>query len=334
MNDEVPTAMSTGAAADLARLRAMTLIRRFEERAAELYGAGKIRGFLHLCVGEEAVAVGVMRALGPDDAVVSTYREHGHALARGVAAERVMAEMYGRVEGCSRGRGGSMHLFDAATRFYGGNAIVAGGLPLAVGFALADKMRSRPNVTACLFGDGAVAEGEFHESLNLAALWRLPVLFLCENNLYAMGTALALAQSQPDLCAKARSYDLHAERVDGMDPSAVERAVRAAAANAREGRGPSFVECQTYRFRAHSMFDAELYRDKREVEAWKLRDPIAALTALLRLDGALTDEALARIEADVTAEIDAAVAFAEAGSWEPVENLTADVYATEATDAR
>ena len=197
---------------DLARLRAMLRIRRFEERAAELYGAGKIRGFLHLCVGEEAVAVGLMRALGADDAVVSTYREHGHALARGVPPERIMAEMFGKAEGCCRGRGGSMHLFDAPRRFFGGNAIVAGGIPLAVGLALSDRMLGRRAVTACLFGDGAVAEGEFHECMNLAALWRLPVLFLCENNLYAMGTALALTESQVDLCAKARSYDMPAER--------------------------------------------------------------------------------------------------------------------------
>lgn len=319
---------------DLARLRAMLRIRRFEERAAELYGAGKIRGFLHLCVGEEAVAVGVMRALAPEDAVVSTYREHGHALARGVPAERIMAEMYGQAEGCCRGRGGSMHLFDVARRFYGGNAIVAGGLPIAVGLALADKLSKRRAVTACIFGDGAVAEGEFHECLNLAALWRLPVLFLCENNLYAMGTALALTESQVDLCAKARSYELPAERVDGMDPALVERAVRGAVAALREGSGPRFLELATYRFRAHSMFDAELYRERREVEAWKLRDPITTLTALMRQGGALTAEALAALESEVAAELDAAVAFAEAGTLEPVEDLLRDVYATEAADAR
>jgi len=319
---------------DLARLRAMLRIRRFEERAAELYGAGKIRGFLHLCVGEEAVAVGVMRALAPEDAVVSTYREHGHALARGVPADRIMAEMYGQAEGCCRGRGGSMHLFDVARRFYGGNAIVAGGLPIAVGLALADKLSKRRAVTACIFGDGAVAEGEFHECLNLAALWRLPVLFLCENNLYAMGTALALTESQVDLCAKARSYELPAERVDGMDPALVERAVRGAVAALREGSGPRFLELSTYRFRAHSMFDAELYRERREVEAWKLRDPITTLSALMRQGGALSAEALAGLESEVAAELDAAVAFAEAGTLEPVEDLLRDVYATEATDAR
>nr|MBK7065301.1 pyruvate dehydrogenase (acetyl-transferring) E1 component subunit alpha [Deltaproteobacteria bacterium] len=312
----------------------MLRIRRFEERAAELYGAGKIRGFLHLCVGEEAVAVGVMRALTEDDAVVSTYREHGHALARGVPPDRIMAEMFGKAEGCCRGRGGSMHLFDASHRFYGGNAIVAGGLPLATGLALADKMLGRRAVTVCLFGDGAVAEGEFHECMNLAALWRLPVLFLCENNLYAMGTALALTESQVDLCAKARSYDMPADRVDGMDVTAVERAALAAVATVRAGDGPRFLELATYRFRAHSMFDAELYREKREVESWKLRDPIASLSTLMKLGGALDEAGLSALESEVAAELDAAVAFAEAGTLEPVDDLTRDVYATEASDAR
>lgn len=319
---------------DLARLRGMLRIRRFEERAAELYGAGKIRGFLHLCVGEEAVAVGVMRALTEDDAVVSTYREHGHALARGVPPDRIMAEMFGKAEGCCRGRGGSMHLFDASHRFYGGNAIVAGGLPLATGLALADKMLGRRAVTVCLFGDGAVAEGEFHECMNLAALWRLPVLFLCENNLYAMGTALALTESQVDLCAKARSYDMPADRVDGMDVTAVERAALAAVATVRAGDGPRFLELATYRFRAHSMFDAELYREKREVESWKLRDPIASLSTLMKLGGALDEAGLSALETEVAAELDAAVAFAEAGTLEPVDDLTRDVYATGASDAR
>ena len=319
---------------DLARLRGMLRIRRFEERAAELYGAGKIRGFLHLCVGEEAVAVGVMRALTEVDAVVSTYREHGHALARGVPPDRIMAEMFGKAEGCCRGRGGSMHLFDASHRFYGGNAIVAGGLPLATGLALADKMLGRRAVTVCLFGDGAVAEGEFHECMNLAALWRLPVLFLCENNLYAMGTALALTESQVDLCAKARSYDMPADRVDGMDVTAVERAALAAVATVRAGDGPRFLELATYRFRAHSMFDAELYREKREVESWKLRDPIASLSTLMKLGGALDEAGLSALETEVAAELDAAVAFAEAGTLEPVDELTRDVYATEASDAR
>jgi pyruvate dehydrogenase E1 component alpha subunit len=307
-------------------LHEMMRIRRFEEKCAELYSAGKIRGFLHLYIGEEAVAAGAMQALGPGDAVVATYREHGHALVRGVAADRLMAEMYGKREGCSHGRGGSMHVFDAQTRFYGGNAIVGGGLPLAVGLALADKMQHRPQITACFFGDGAVAEGAFHESLNLAALWKLPVLFLCENNLYAMGTRLERAQSQIDLAAKARTYAMPAETVDGMDVLAVDAATKHAAASVRRGDGPAFIEFRTYRFRAHSMFDAELYRDKSEVEAWKQRDPIATFTARLKEDGVATDAIVAALRDSVADEIDLAVRFAEAGAWEAVDDLANDVY--------
>jgi pyruvate dehydrogenase E1 component alpha subunit len=290
-----------------------------------LYSAGKIRGFLHLYIGEEAVAVGAMQVLRPEDAVVATYREHGHALARGISSGALMAEMYGKRQGCSRGRGGSMHVFDAATRFYGGNAIVGGGLPVAVGLALADKLQQRLRVTACFFGDGAVAEGEFHESLNLAALWKLPVLFICENNLYAMGTHVERAQSQTDLSAKACAYQLPAEAVDGMDVTAVEAVIGRACQAIRAGEGPQFVECRTYRFRAHSMFDAELYRDKAEVEQWKRRDPIEAFIARLQAAGTRDDE-IAAIERTVADEIAACVAFADAGDWEPVEDLLKDVY--------
>ena len=307
-------------------LRQMLLIRHFEEKSAELYTQEKIRGFLHLYIGEEAVAVGVMPALRPEDAIVATYREHGHALARGMSANAIMAEMYGKLEGCSRGRGGSMHLFDAATHFYGGNAIVGGGLPLAVGLALADKMLNRPRVIACFFGEGAVAEGEFHECMNLAALWRLPVLFLCENNLYAMGTALARSESQIDIHFKAESYRMPSEAVDGMEVLAVEEAAQRAAAAVRAGEGPYFLELRTYRFRAHSMFDAQLYRDKEEVEEWKQRDPLVTFSQQLRAAGMLTDELMARLEAEVWAEVDASVTFAEGGAWEPIEDLAKYVY--------
>jgi pyruvate dehydrogenase E1 component alpha subunit len=310
-------------------LREMLRIRRFEEECAKLYSATKIRGFLHLYIGEEAVAAGVMPALTAEDAVVATYREHGHALARGVPANTIMAEMYGKAEGCSRGRGGSMHLFDAKTRFYGGNAIVGGGLPLAVGLALADKYLRRERVTACFFGEGAVAEGEFHESLNLAALWRLPVLFCCENNLYAMGTALGRSESETDLCLKASSYEIPAWPVDGMNVLAVRSAAQRAAVAVRGGGGPCFLELRTYRFRAHSMFDPELYRDKREVEEWKKRDPIPAFSALLRERGLLDEPALAAMEDRIAKEIAEAVAFAEAGAWEPVEDLERFVYSEE-----
>jgi pyruvate dehydrogenase E1 component alpha subunit len=308
----------------------MVRIRRFEEKCAELYSAGRIRGFLHLYIGEEAVATGVMPALGADDAILATYREHGHALARGMSMRSIMAEMFGRQEGCSRGRGGSMHLFDVATRFYGGNAIVGGALPMAVGFALADKLQGTDRVTACFFGEGAMAEGEFHESANLAALWRLPVLFLCENNLYAMGTALDRSEADTDLCEKAHSYRVAAASVDGMDVVAVVGAAQAAVAHVRSGAGPYFLEFKTYRFRAHSMFDPELYRDKAEVEMWKKRCPIEALKARIVADGVLDRDGLAateaEIEAEVVAEIVDAVDFAEGGTLEPVEDLTRDVY--------
>jgi pyruvate dehydrogenase E1 component alpha subunit len=309
-----------------ALLRDMLRIRRLEETCMELYGAGKIRGFLHLYIGQEAVAVGVLRALEPEDAVVATYREHGHALVRGVPAASIMAEMFGKVEGCSRGRGGSMHLFDAATRFYGGNAIVGGGLPLAVGLALADKMQGRARVTACFFGEGAVAEGEFHESMNLAALWGLPVLFCCENNLYAMGTALARSESETDLALKASSFAMPAWPVDGMDVLAVEDAARRAALAVRAGGGPCFLEFRTYRFRPHSAFDPELYRSKQEVEEWKKRDPIATFTAQLRARQLLDDAALAALEDEVAREMAEATAFADAGHLEAVEDLMRFVY--------
>ncbi|MFB9350491.1 pyruvate dehydrogenase (acetyl-transferring) E1 component subunit alpha [Streptomyces heliomycini] len=302
-------------------LESMLRIRRFEERCVELYSAARIRGFVHLCIGEEAVAVGVNATLTPEDAVVSTYREHGHALARGIPAEAVMAEMYGRTTGCSGGRGGSMHLFDASRRFYGGNAIVAGGLPLAAGLALADRMRGQEHVTCCFFGDGAFAEGEFHETANLAALWNLPLLFLCENNLYAMGTALERHEAQTDLAMRAASYGMVAWAVDGMDVEAVERASRRAVEGVRAGAGPHFLELRTYRFRAHSMYDPDRYRHKAEVERWKERDPIALLTDRMRENGELDDGEPARIEQRVADGIDHAVEAAERAPEEPVGHL-------------
>jgi pyruvate dehydrogenase E1 component alpha subunit len=310
-------------------LREMLRIREFEDRCAELYGAGHIRGFLHLCDGEEAIAVGVMQVLGPGDAIVSTYREHGHALARGIAMGPLMAELYGKRAGCSGGRGGSMHVFDAATRFYGGNAIVGGGLPLAVGLGLAEKLRGTRNVSACFFGEGAAAEGEFHESMNLAALWRLPVLFICENNLYAMGTALARSESQTDIQAKAAAYAVRAAAVDGMDVLAVEQAAREAVEHARAGRGPVLLEMRTYRLRAHSMFDAQLYRDKAEVEEWRKRGPLTTLTTRLKAAGLLTEDDFQALLRAADAEVAAAVEFAAAADWEPVEDLARHVYAEE-----
>jgi pyruvate dehydrogenase E1 component alpha subunit len=305
----------------LTLLREMERIRRFEAKCVELYQAQKIRGFLHLYDGEEAVAVGVMQALDERDAVVATYRDHGHALARGVPMGPLMAEMYGKVEGCSRGRGGSMHFFDAAKRFYGGNAIVGGGLPLSLGIAMADKALREGAVTACFFGEGAAGEGEFHESMNLAQIWKLPVLFVCENNLYAMGVPLEVSEAETDLFRKAEGYRMPGERVDGMDPIQVEAAALRAVASIRAGNGPYFLECRTYRFRAHSMFDAQLYRTREEIALWKERDPIARLRSWLLESHMITEGEIADLEAAIAAEIDEAVAFAEAGTWEDVADL-------------
>ena len=307
----------------------MVRIRRMEEKAAEMYGLGKIRGFLHLYIGEEAIAVGALHALSSDDNVIATYREHGHALVRGIPMNSIMAEMFGKQEGCSRGRGGSMHLFDSATRFFGGTAIVASGIPLAVGVALADRMQKRQRVTACFFGDGAVAEGAFHESMNLAALWQLPVLFLCENNYYAMGTALDRYESQTDLCVKAGSYKMPAVKVDGMDVVAVHEAIKQAVSHVRAGNGPYFVELQAYRFRPHSMFDPELYRARDEVDEWRKRDPIQQYYARLKDDGKLSEAEYVALFANADLEIKNAVDFAEAGTLEPVEDLYRDVYTPE-----
>lgn len=312
---------------DLELLERMLLVRRFEERCAELYSASKIRGFMHLYIGEEAVAVGASAALEADDNAVATYREHGHAIVRGVSPGAVMAEMYGKVEGCSGGRGGSMHLFDVSRHFYGGHGIVAGGLPVSLGLALADRLRGEPRVTVCFFGEGAMAEGEFHETMNLAALWKVPLVFCCENNLYAMGTALARSESDVDLTVKAASYGMPSWSVDGMDVLAVREAMRRATAVARAGGGPVFLEMRTYRFRAHSMYDPELYRSKDEVSEWRQRDPIDLFSTRLRDAGVLDDEALEAMEASVQARVDDAVAFAEAGTDEPVEQLTRHVYA-------
>jgi pyruvate dehydrogenase E1 component alpha subunit len=319
---------TTGAAPTEHRLklyRDMLLVRRFEEKCVELYAATKIRGFLHVYIGEEAVAAGAMQPLRPEDVVVATYREHGHALMRGISTRACMAEMFGKQEGCSRGRGGSMHLFDRATNFFGGNAIVGGSLPVAVGVGLAQKLGGRDGITAAFFGDGATAEGVFHESMNLAALWQLPVVFFLENNFYAMGTALDRAQAGTNLAARALGYGMPAEPVDGMDVLACEEAARRAVAHVRAGGGPYFLEFRTYRFRAHSMYDPELYRSKDEVEQWKRRDPIPALEARLREEG-VGDEAFRRIEDDVTAEVADSIAYAEAGTDEPVEDLTRYVY--------
>ncbi|MFH5832676.1 pyruvate dehydrogenase (acetyl-transferring) E1 component subunit alpha [Halalkalibaculum sp. DA384] len=307
-------------------LHQMKRIRAMEEKAYELYTQEKIRGFLHLYDGEEAVAVGVIENLQPKDSIVATYREHGHALIRGVSMDSIMAEMYGKAEGCSGGRGGSMHLYDKATNFFGGSAIVANGLPMAVGVAFAYKRQKNNAIACCFFGEGAVDEGEFHESLNLASLWELPVLFVCENNLYSMGMPFELAEAETNLVRKAESYDLKAEHVDGMDVLSVMQASEKAITYVRERQKPFFLECQTYRYRAHSMFDPERYRTKEEVKEWKKRDPITTFTETLKAEGILSEEELKKLQDKVADEVEAAVQFAENGTEEPVEDLARYVY--------
>ena len=304
----------------------MLLIRAFEEKAAEQYSKGKIRGFLHLYIGEEAIAVGINQALHEDDNVLSTYREHGHALARGIDPNRIMAEMYGKLEGCSRGRGGSMHLFDVTKKFYGGNAIVGGHLPLAIGMALASKKQKQTHITCCFFGEGAAAEGEFHEAMNLAALWKVPVLFVCENNRYAMGTAINYTHAEPELEKKGSAYGIVSSAVDGMSLNAVVEAANLAVEKVRQSGNPYLLVCNTYRFRAHSMFDAELYRDKKEVEEWKKRDPIPQYEQFLLQQQYITQIEIDQLKTKIQTKIQNAVAFAEAGTLEPLDQLTQFVY--------
>ncbi|BAS26059.1 pyruvate dehydrogenase (acetyl-transferring) E1 component subunit alpha [Limnochorda pilosa] len=316
----------------------MQRIRRFEERAAEAYAHGKIGGFLHLAIGEEPVAVGAMAGLEPDDDVITHYRDHGDALARGLDPGRVMAELYGRRDGSSGGRGGSMHLADAERRFWGGHAIVGLHLPVAVGLALAHAYLERPHVVLCIFGDGSTNTGEFHESLNLAALWRLPVVFLCQNNLYGMGTAVERAMPVTEIRRRAEPYGIPAARVNGMRVLGVREAVRSAARWAREGRGPVLLEVLTYRFRGHSMADPELYRSREEREAWRQRDPIRVFGAELLEGGVATQEQLDQVDRQAEAEVERAAAFAEESPEPAPETLLAGIYRApldgEAADGR
>lgn len=312
-------------------LSQMLRIRCFEDRCAELYSASKIRGFLHLYNGEEAIAVGVMQSLQPADAIAGTYREHGHAIARGISMRTLLAELLGKQAGCCRGRGGSMHIFDTAARFYGGNAIVGGSLPLALGLGLAEKFRDSSAIAVCFFGEGAVAEGEFHETLNLAALWSLPVLFVCENNYYAMGTALARSEVQTNLLAKVSSYCMRGESVDGMDVLAVEAVAARLVSDMRTQQIPAFLEARTYRFRAHSMYDPQLYRSKEEVKDWESRGPIIRLTTRLKELQLMTEDDFQKQQSAAIAEVDDAVRFAEQAAIEPVAELQRFVYAEAAS---
>ncbi len=324
------TLATSGVDTGLARhlLSQMMLIRRFEEKAAENYALGKIGGFLHLYIGEEAVAVGATSVLRPDDYAISAYREHGHCLAKGSDPRRVMAELFGRRDGLSRGKGGSMHLFDKSTNFLGGHAIVGAHLPLAAGVAFGIKYGGGDQVIVCYFGDGAVPQGEFHESMNLAALWRLPVIYLCENNRYAMGTSVERALAETNIWRFAQTYGIPGEAVDGMDVLAVREVVGRAVARARRDREPTLIEARTYRFRGHSMRDpaSAIYRTKEEVEREKLRDPIVLFRQRCLTEGALTEADVKAIGKDVDDLIDEAVAFADASPEPPLEWLLTDIY--------
>src|SRR5881296_4024501 len=306
----------------------MLLIRRFEEKAAEAYTLGKIGGFLHLYIGEEAVAVGTTSVLRPDDYAVSAYREHGHCLAKGSDPRHVMAELFGRRDGLCKGKGGSMHLFDKTVNFLGGHAIVGAHLPLAAGVAFAIKYQGGDQVIVCYFGDGAVPEGEFHESMNLAALWKLPVIFLCENNRYAMGTSVERALAQPEIWRFGQTYGVPSERVDGMDVLAVREAVARAVTRARQHKTPALLEADTYRYRGHSMRDpaGAVYRTKEEVEREKMRDPIVMFRERALRAGVVTEADVRAIEKDVNDRIDEAVAFADASPEPPDEWLFTDIY--------
>lgn len=306
--------------------RKMALIRRFEEKSAEMYTRGKITGFCHLYAGEEAVAVGAIEALYDKDYVVSTYREHGHCLAKGADPRAVMAELFGKATGISRGRGGSMHLFDLDLRFMGGYAIVGGGLPIAAGLGLSIAYKEEPEVVFCFFGDGALPQGAFHESLNLASLWKLPVVFICENNFYGMGTMVQNAVCQEELYRFAEPYKMPGVRVDGMNVLEVYSAATEAATRAREGDGPSLIEAMTYRFRGHSMSDPVEYRPKREERIWQERDPIKQMRKRLLTENRVTEARLNEIDGEVAEVIEDAINFAD-GSPEPtLEEAIKDVY--------
>ena len=305
----------------------MLLIRRFEEKSAESYSLGKIGGFCHLYIGQEAVGVGAISAVRRDDYVITSYREHGQALAKGISADAVMAELFGKSGGCSSGKGGSMHLFDKSVNFLGGHAIVGGQIPLATGVAFASKYKETDQVTLCFFGEAAVNQGAFHESLNLAQLWKLPCIYICENNKYGMGTSLARAMSSQNVAEKAREYDLASEFVDGMDVMAMRRATQRAVARARKESLPTLLEARTYRYLGHSMSDPGNYRTRAEIEEYQERDPIKLFTAVLKEDKMLTDRDLSDMEAAIKEQIEQAVRFAEESPEPDPKELYTNVYA-------
>ena len=310
----------------------MILIRRFEEKAAEMYARGKIKGFLHLYIGQEATGVGLISRLRPDDYIYSHYREHGQAIARGLDPKAIMAELFGKATGVSRGLGGSMHIFDISKRFMGGYAIVAGHMPLACGTAMAQKHLGTDAVTVSILGDGAVNEGAFHEALNMAAVWKLPVLFVCENNFYGMGTAMARVSANTEIYKRAEAYGIRSEQIDGMDVIEVANKTEQALQLIRRGEGPYFLECITYRFRGHSMADPELYRDKTEVEHWRQNDPIKAFSDALTQGGMFTESEIEVVWKKVEEEVEECAKFAEESPFPDTSTLLNHMYAPSPLD--
>lgn len=307
--------------------RQMLLIRRFEEKSAEVYVAGKIGGFCHLYIGQEAVGVGALSAIRKDDYVLASYREHGHAIAKGMSCDAVMAELYGKATGCSKGKGGSMHMFDKEVNFLGGHGIVGGQIPLATGTAFASKYQGTDQVTLCFFGEAAVNQGAFHESLNMAQLWKLPVIYICENNQYGMGTSLERAMSLRDIAQKAYAYEMASEFVDGMDVLAVREATQRAVERARKSYLPTLLEIRTYRFMGHSMSDPGNYRTRAEIEKYQERDPIKLFSASLKEEKIVDDQKLQSIDDECKAIVEQSVKFAEESPYPAPEELYTDIYA-------
>ncbi|CAM3835765.1 MULTISPECIES: pyruvate dehydrogenase (acetyl-transferring) E1 component subunit alpha [Sphingobacterium] len=306
--------------------KSMLLMRKFEEKAGQLYGQQKIRGFCHLYIGQEAVVAGTMSVIKPEDSLITAYRDHAHALAKGVSANACMAELYGKITGCSKGKGGSMHFFSKEHKFMGGHGIVGGQIPLGAGIAFAEKYLGTDNVNICYMGDGAVRQGAFNETLNMAMLWKLPVIFVCENNGYAMGTSVQRTTNMQDIYKMGLGFDMPSAPVDGMDVVAVHNAMDEAVQRARAGEGPTFLEIRTYRYKGHSMSDPAKYRTKEELEAYKDRDPVLSTKHAILENNYADDAWFAEVEADVKKVVEESVKFAEESPYPDADELYKDVY--------
>lgn len=306
--------------------RIIMLVRRFEEKSAQLYGKQKIKGFCHLYTGQEAVVAGMMSAITKEDKVITAYRDHGHALAMGMSANSVMAELFGKATGCSGGKGGSMHMFSKEHNFFGGHGIVGAQIPLGAGMALAEQYQGTKNVSICFFGDGAVRQGALHEAFNMAMLWKLPVIFICENNEYAMGTSVSRTTNMNDIYKIGLAYDMPSKQVDGMKCETVHEAVFEAAENAREGNGPTFLEIKTYRYRGHSMSDPANYRTKNELNSYKDKDPLETTKATILKKKYASEKALEEMEDKIIEDVEASVEFAENSPLPDPSELFKDVY--------